>query len=161
TIALAEPVLSIDDVTEKFNVTSKTIQRWRRRGLPARRVVFPDDKLRVGFLLLSVEGFLSTQREQVGDGADLSPACDDGREQIIRRARRLVSAGGCCPHEIARRIGRKLNRSPLTVLHTIRKFDEEHSNQAIFPDAAAPISEDEQAKILKAHRRGLSFAQIA
>src|SRR5262245_13560985 len=32
---LAEPVLSIDDVTERFNVTSKTIQRWRRRGLPA------------------------------------------------------------------------------------------------------------------------------
>src|ERR1041385_2784802 len=28
---LAEPVLSIDDVTEKFAVTSKTIQRWRRR----------------------------------------------------------------------------------------------------------------------------------
>ena len=25
-------LLSIDDVTEKFNVTSKTIQRWRRRG---------------------------------------------------------------------------------------------------------------------------------
>src|SRR5438270_10981340 len=29
---LAEPVLTIDDVSERFNVTSKTIQRWRRRG---------------------------------------------------------------------------------------------------------------------------------
>src|SRR4051812_14498778 len=29
--ANAQPVLSIDDVTEKFNVTSKTIQRWRRK----------------------------------------------------------------------------------------------------------------------------------
>src|SRR4051812_39569656 len=29
--ALREPVLSIEDVTERFNVTSKTIQRWRRR----------------------------------------------------------------------------------------------------------------------------------
>jgi len=36
---IAEPVLSIDDVTERFNVTSKTIQRWRRRGLPARRFI--------------------------------------------------------------------------------------------------------------------------
>src|SRR5437762_9927785 len=32
TTTLIEPVLAIDDVTEKFNVTSKTIQRWRRRG---------------------------------------------------------------------------------------------------------------------------------
>src|SRR5204863_529513 len=51
----AEPVLAIDDVTEKFNVTSKTIQRWRRKGLPARRFVFPDGKRRVGFLLSSVD----------------------------------------------------------------------------------------------------------
>ena len=30
----AEPVLTIEQVCERFNVTSKTIQRWRRRGLP-------------------------------------------------------------------------------------------------------------------------------
>ena len=30
TTSLAEPVLAIDDVTERFSVTSKTIQRWRR-----------------------------------------------------------------------------------------------------------------------------------
>src|SRR4051812_45744062 len=28
--AIAEPVLDIDDVWERFNVTSKTIQRWRK-----------------------------------------------------------------------------------------------------------------------------------
>ncbi|HEY8665166.1 MAG TPA: hypothetical protein VIL86_00815, partial [Tepidisphaeraceae bacterium] len=63
--ALGEPVLAIDDVTEKFNVTSKTIQRWRRRGLPARRFVFPDGKRRVGFLLSSVERFFANHKEQV------------------------------------------------------------------------------------------------
>src|SRR5438105_2181875 len=56
---LNEPVLSIDDVTEKFNVTSKTVQRWRRRGLPARRFVFSDGKRRVGFLLSSVDRFFA------------------------------------------------------------------------------------------------------
>src|SRR5450432_1540089 len=28
-----EPVMTIEDVAQRFNVTSKTIQRWRRRGL--------------------------------------------------------------------------------------------------------------------------------
>src|SRR4051794_34750317 len=40
-----EPVLSIDDLCRTFNVTSKTLQRWRRRGLAARRFVYPDGKL--------------------------------------------------------------------------------------------------------------------
>ena len=59
------PVLAIDDVTQRFNVTSKTIQRWRKRGLPGRRFVFPDGKRRVGFLLSSVERFFNAHREQI------------------------------------------------------------------------------------------------
>src|SRR5688500_13578913 len=54
TTSLSEPVLTIEDVTERFNVTSKTIQRWRRKGLPARRFVFADGKRRVRFLVGSV-----------------------------------------------------------------------------------------------------------
>src|SRR5687768_13067461 len=42
--SLREPVLAIDDLCQRFNVTSKTIQRWRRKGLPARRFIFPDNK---------------------------------------------------------------------------------------------------------------------
>src|SRR5204863_2174252 len=60
---LAQPVLAIDDVCERFNVTSKTIQRWRRKGLAARRFIFPDGKRRVGFLLSSVERFLLTHAQ--------------------------------------------------------------------------------------------------
>jgi len=59
TTAIDEPVLAIDDVTERFGVTSKTVQRWRRKGLPARRFLFPDGKRRVGFLLSSVERFVA------------------------------------------------------------------------------------------------------
>src|SRR3954463_13697898 len=65
TRAAPEPVLTIDDVTERFNVTSKTIQRWRRKGLPARRFIFPDAKRRVGFLLSSVDRFFRAHRDQV------------------------------------------------------------------------------------------------
>src|SRR3954453_15209713 len=103
---LAEPVLSIDDVTEKFNVTSKTIQRWRRRGLPARRFLFPDGRRRVGFLLGSVDRFFSSHREQVVRGTNFSQVDSSERDDILRRARRLAEMCHCCTQEIARRIAR-------------------------------------------------------
>src|SRR3954467_10406032 len=131
--SLAEPVLSIDDVTEKFNVTSKTIQRWRRKGLPARRFIFPDGKRRVGFLLTSVERFVSIHENQVAQAGNFSQVDDAERDSIIARARRLSDGCRCCVREITRRIARKLNRSPLTILHVIRKFDQEHPDHAIFP----------------------------
>jgi RNA polymerase sigma factor (sigma-70 family) len=159
--SLAEPVLSIDDVTEKFNVTSKTIQRWRRKGLPARRFIFPDGKRRVGFLLSSVERFVSIHENQVVQAANFSQVADGEREEILRRARRLAEGCGCCVREITRRIARKLNRSPLTVLHIIRKFDQEHPAQAIFPSAAAPISEKQKAFILRKHDSGTDVRRLA
>src|SRR5215207_7252846 len=107
TASVAEPVLTIEDVTERFNVTSKTIQRWRRKGLPARRFVFPDGKRRVGFLLSSVERFFSGHKEQVARGMNFSQLTDAEREESLTRARRLAVFCQCCAHEIARRVARK------------------------------------------------------
>jgi RNA polymerase sigma factor (sigma-70 family) len=161
TDSLSQPVLSIEDVTERFNVTSKTIQRWRRKGLPARRFVFPDGKRRVGFLLASVERFLAGHREQVARGTNFSQVDETERDRIIRRARRLSVQCRCCSREIARRIARKLGRSPLTVLHTIRKFDQEHPAQAVFPQAPEEVSDVERQRILRGHRRGLALQSLA
>ena len=161
TSAISQPVLSIEDLTERLNVASKTIQRWRRRGLPARRFVFPDGKCRVGFLVTSVERFLAAHRQQVSVGANFSQIAETEKDQIIGRARRLARECGCCATEIARRIARKLNRSPLTILHTIRKHDQEHPQQAVLASAAEPLSEAEKQRVLRAYRRGKSLSLIA
>ncbi len=158
---LAEPVLSIEDVTEKFNVTSKTIQRWRRRGLPARRFLFPDGKRRVGFLLSSVDRFFATQSQSVTESTNLTQVSDQEREIILRHARRLAGRCHCCIDEITRRVAGRMNRSPLTILHTVRKHDEENPDQAIFPTAADAIDDAECAKILRAAGQDESIGAVA
>ncbi len=159
--SLAEPVLTIDDVTEKFNVTSKTIQRWRRRGLPARRFLFADGKRRVGFLLSSVERFFASHQDQVVRGTNFSQVSEGERDEILRRARRLAVYCQCCVHEISRRIGRHMNRSPLTIQHIIRKHDQENPSVAVFAQAAAPISGEQRQRILRAYRRGLAIGSLS
>ena len=89
-----EPVMTIDDVAQRFNVTSKTIQRWRRRGLAARRFVFKDGKRRVGFMLGMVERFLAIHRDQVIRAGDFSQATESEKADILRRA---AAIGGSLP----------------------------------------------------------------
>jgi RNA polymerase primary sigma factor len=156
-----EPVLAIDDVCEKFNVTSKTIQRWRRKGLPARRFVFPDGKRRVGFLLSSVERFVAAHENQVSQSANFAQVTEEETQTILHRARRLAEGGRCCVREITRRIARKLHRSPLTVLHIVRKFDQEHADRAIFPQAAPPLTEQQKSTITRKHEKGVEVRVIA
>ncbi|MBC7782628.1 MAG: sigma-70 family RNA polymerase sigma factor [Burkholderiales bacterium] len=157
----AEPVLTIDDLTQKFNVTSKTIQRWRRRGLAARRFVFPDGKLRVGFRLGVVEKFLTVHRDAVVRGANFSQIDDPERDLILASARRLAVDCRCCQSEISRRIARRLNRSPLTVAATIRKHDLEHPDQAILPLTAMPLDETQRLRVIRILRKGGSLTIAA
>ena len=157
----AEPVLSIDDVTVQFNVASKTIQRWRRRGLAARRFVFPDGKRRVGFLLSSVERFIRVQATEVIHTANVSAVGDAERDRMVRSARRLAVQSRCWPDEIARRLGRRMRRSPLAVLHTLRKWDAEHPLGAVLPLAAEPLTDVDRRRVVRAARRGRSLRSIA
>src|SRR5436305_295502 len=157
---VTEPVLCIEDVCERFNVTSKTIQRWRRKGLAARRFIFNDGKRRVGFLLRSVERFVAAHGEQVAQKANLSQVDEVELHEILRRARRLISRG-CPVSEMTRRVGRVMNRSPLAVLHTIKKHDQENPSQAILADAAPEIGETEKIAIAKAARHGANVAELS
>ena len=64
-------------------------------------------------------------------------------------------------NEISRRIARKLNRSPATILHTIRKHDQEQPGLAIFGDAAEPIAAEEHTRIVRLYRRGVPIKTLA
>jgi RNA polymerase sigma factor (sigma-70 family) len=156
-----QPVMTIDDVAQRFNVTSKTIQRWRRRGLSARRFIFKDGKRRVGFLLGAVEQFLSLHRDQVIRAGNFSQADESEKAEILRRARRLAGRCQCCTSEISRRIGRRLGRSPLTINHIVRDHDQAHPDAAIFRHAAAPLTEEQREQIAARYRDGQSIHDIA
>jgi RNA polymerase primary sigma factor len=159
--AVNEPVLDIDDVCARFNVTSKTIQRWRRRGLCARRFIFPDGKRRVGFLLSSVERFLAVHGEQVAQTSNASRVGEEECGRIIERARRLARDCYYSVDDITWRLARSTGRSRLTILHTIRKHDQEHPDRAVFAKAAPPITEAERLAIFRASRQGQSLRELA
>src|SRR5262245_43589423 len=89
-----EPVHTVEDLSKLFNVSTKTISRWREQGLVSRRFVF-DGRKRVGFLRSSVERFVTQNRERVRRGERFSQLTDQERAEIIDRARRLAQAGGC------------------------------------------------------------------
>ena len=90
---IGEQVLTVEELAKQFNVSTKTISRWRELGLVSRRLVF-DGRKRVGFLRSSVDRFVKNNHERVARGARFSQLTDEQRLEIIDRARRLASAGG-------------------------------------------------------------------
>jgi RNA polymerase sigma factor (sigma-70 family) len=159
---VSEPVLTVEEVSRRFNVTSRTVGRWRRQGLVARRFII-DGRAKVGFLESSLTKFVEAHREQVERGSKFRQLTDAERDEIIRRARRLVRGGqgrfGLI--EIARRIARKMERSTETIRLTLNHYDREHPDRAIFPSASAPLDEEAKSQIYRRFRMGVSAEALA
>jgi len=156
---LAEPVHTVEDLARIFNVSSKTIARWREQGLVSRRLIFQGRK-RVGFLRSSVERFVAQNRERVKRGERFSQLSEDERTAIVERARRLAKSGGC-PSEIARRIARQMGRSVETVRYTLKQFDQKHPESAVFRGRRGPLTADSKRRIFEQYLAGVGVDLLA
>jgi RNA polymerase sigma factor (sigma-70 family) len=155
-----EPVLTVDAVSRRFNVSTRTVARWRGQGLVARRFII-GGRTKVGFLESSLVRFVETHRDQVDRGTRFRQLTDAERDEIVRRARRMVQVGQGGLVEIARRIGRKMGRSTETVRTTLKAYDRDHPDRALFPAAGGPLDDDAKLQIYKLYRRGVSVEVLA
>jgi len=157
---VAEPVLTLEQISQRLNVSTKTISRWRERGLVGRRVLC-NGRRQLGFMQSTVDRFLEANRSAVERGSRFSQLSDDEKEQILVRAKRLSRFGSASLTEVSRRIARRLGRSPETVRYTIKNYDREHPDQPLFPEITGPLSQESKDTIYNSFRRGMSVETLA
>jgi RNA polymerase sigma factor (sigma-70 family) len=145
-----EPVLWIDDVRNRFQVSTKTIARWRKRGLIARRFRV-GNRQQIGFLESSVRRFATKNQEAVARGTRFSQLTDDEKLRILNWARRLANRGANAT-QVARRVARKFDRAPETIRYTLKQFDKENPENAIFPHATNPLSDEDKRELYRLAR---------
>ncbi len=158
-ISADEPVLTVDQLSKTLNVSTKTISRWRQRGLVGFRFVC-DGRPRVGFLQSSVDRFVRQNPQQVFRGAEFNRITEDERQHILDEARRLARAGGS-PSEVTKRLAERTGRSAETIRCLLRQFDAENPEAAIFPDHFGPPREETKQRIFREYRHGDSIDELA
>ncbi|MGC9260417.1 MAG: sigma-70 family RNA polymerase sigma factor [Phycisphaerae bacterium] len=156
-----DTVITLEQITEKFKVSTKTIQRWRRSGLPALRFVYPDGIKRLGFLAHGVARFATQFAQRVEKSARFRQVSEAEKNAIIRWARRMNQRCHCRLKLISCRIARHTGRSPETIRYIIRRWDKEHPDQAIFPNVPAPLTAQDKHIIVDCLDRGISVDSLA
>jgi RNA polymerase sigma factor (sigma-70 family) len=156
-----QPVFDIPALARRFSVSAKTIQRWRRYGLPARRMVYPDGKRRVAFLESSVQWFVQNRAGMIHRSVRFTQMTEAQRADILHRARRMASFTRCTLSEVAHRIARRTGRAVETVRYTIRRHDLDYPQEAIFPRMTGPLHEEEKTVIYRSFLRGVTVPVLA
>jgi len=157
----SETVYDTASLARRFSVSTKTIQRWRSRGLPTRRLIFLDGKRRIAFLDSSVRWFVDKRRDQIDRSVRFTQLTASQRREIIRRARRMASFTHCTLSDVARRLAAKTGRAVETIRYTIRRHDLENPQEAVFPRLTSPLGDQEKAAIYRRFLRGASVPDLA
>jgi RNA polymerase primary sigma factor/RNA polymerase sigma factor len=146
-------------LSDTFQVSTKTIARWREQGLVSRRFLFNGRK-RVGFLQSSVDRFVQRNHDRIQRGARFSQLTEEERQEIIHRARRLARAGAC-PSDVTRRIAERMNRSVETIRYTLKEFDRANAEIAIFGDRPDALTREAKDEVYRQYLHGASVAELA
>ncbi|MBN1505771.1 MAG: sigma-70 family RNA polymerase sigma factor [Sedimentisphaerales bacterium] len=156
----SEPVYTIEEMAKRFDVSVKTINRWRKRGLLARKFVFPDGSHRFGVLDSTVQKFVQDNPALVANAARFRRLTDAQRQQAVRQARALASRTSLSRHQITREVAEKLGAAKETVRYTLRHYEQSHPDKPVFRRPLGRISPTEATELYRLHKQGLSPRQL-
>jgi len=153
-------IVTLEEISKRWNVSTKTIRRWGKLGLVGRRDLI-EGKLQLTFAQPVIERFLIEHPDRIEKGSRFSQMSEAEREEILCRAKSLAGYDGATLTDVSRRIAQSLGRSTEAVRYTIRNFDKEHPEQAVFPEVTGPLNENAKEVIFSSYQKGVAVELLA
>jgi len=151
-----------DELAARWSVSRKTLSRWRRRGLIARRVHEADGSARLVFTAGAVAAFEARRGETLTRAAGYSRLGPAVEARMIERARRYHELLGLSTTQITERLAQRYGRSRETVRQVLLRHDEAARQRGEPPTFGRPGTLDARTHraIERAWRRGIEPGEL-
>lgn len=156
-----EPVLTVEQVAGRFNVSVRTVRRWRRRGLVGAYYVSRDGRAFLGVRQSASDRFARRHRPMVERSERFSRLSPEEEQRVLALARRLMEEEGLSATAASERVAAETGRAAETVRQALLR----HEYAA--PDAAGPapsgrgLSAAAHREIYESFRQGTHVDALA
>ena len=157
---LGPKISSIEELAQELDVSTKTIYRWRKQGLVARKYIFDDGIMRFGFLHSSVDEFLAAHPNLAGKAKNFSRLTGQQKQQIVKQAARLAASTNLSRHQIIDRISAQTGKCHETIRYTLLNYENAHPDKAIFKKSAGVIGPAQAAEIYRLYKQGCNIKEL-
>lgn len=155
-----EKVYKIEEIAATFGVSTKTIHRWRRQGLCARKFLFQDGKQYLGFTQSALDRFIEAHPDFVARAKNFVRMTDSQRQQIIKQATVLAAETKLSRRQIINRIADKTGRADETIRLTLLNHEKEHPDKPIFKKPFGVIDSAQAAELYKLFKQGTDIREL-
>ncbi len=155
----ADAFLDAPRLCERWEVSRKTIDRLRKRGLIARRVLSPNGHSHLLFSADTVASFEQSESAPIARASGFTRISDAQAQQIRRRAQRYHASLGLSLNETAKRLAVRFGRSHEGVRQLLLRLDRTDPLPIFRPPP--PPMDRRKALVMRASRLGIEPATIA
>ena len=157
---LDEKVFSIDGLAKSLNVATKTIRRWQKRGLLARRFMFPDGVKRLGFMQSRVGKFLAAHADLVAKAHRFRRLTTQQKQLIITQARKLATSANLSRHQVIGRTAARIGVSHETVRSLVSSYEKQNPDKPIFNKPGGIVRPTQASEIYRLFKQGCKIADL-
>ena len=156
----SQKICSIEELAKNIGVSTKTIYRWRKQGLVARKYIFDDGKRRLGLLQSTVDEFLMTHPDLAGQAKNFSRLTDQQKQQVVKQAVKLAAGTNLSRHQIIERISAKTGKCHETIRYTLLNYENSNPDKAIFKKSTGVITPAQAAEIYRLFKQGCNIKEL-
>ena len=155
-----EKIYTVEELSSLLNVSTKTLQRWRKRGLAARKFIFEDGQKRFGFTESAVKSFMSDHSSLVEKAKSFDRVSSREKQIILKLAAVMAEKSGLSRYQIIEKISEKVKRSHETVRYTIGGYENSHPERRIFKGSGGIITTSSASEIFRLYKQGVSIEEL-
>lgn len=156
-----ESIFTVEQLAERFAVSTKTIRRWQKRGLTGKIYVFADGRKRMGFAQSTVDSFTKDHADLVRRAGQFKLLTAQQKEQILSLARELTSQKDYrTQNELVLQIARQVHRSRQAVRSVLKSLSSQESDSRKVPRSRGRMTSKESAQLYKMSQQNVSIRKL-
>lgn len=155
-----EKIYTIDELAKIFGISNKTLSRWRKKGLMARKFVFEDGRKRFGFTQSRVDEFVKKNPSLVSKAKMFHRVTEKQKRTIIAKAERLAANEKLSRYQVIEKIVSQTNRAHETIRYIILCHEKKEPDKKIFKKPAGVITPSQAAELYKLFKQGTEIKEL-
>ena len=138
----SQKIFTIQELAKTIEVSTKTVFRWRKRGLIPRKYIFDDGIRRLGFLQSTIDEFFNSNPELVFKAKSFGRLTDEQKKQIVNQAAKLAGSTNLSRHQVINKISAKTGKCQETIRYTLLNYEKVNPEKTIFKKSAGVIPQN-------------------
>ncbi|MHC4242535.1 MAG: sigma-70 family RNA polymerase sigma factor [Planctomycetota bacterium] len=155
-----EKIYTVEELAKNVDVSTKTIYRWRDRGLLAKKFIFNDGKVRNGFVKSTVDKFLKDNPDILAVAKSYERLTNKQKQKIIKQADKLTAETNLSRYQIINKISSESGKCHETIRYILLSHKKANTDKPDLTYISGAIDPAQAAEIYRLFKQGCKVQEL-